>query len=53
MQLRYSVLSIMDVVVDETADDTTTDDFFSRYLQNQPEDVRKEIEARMQNYYTV
>ena len=45
---------IMDVVVDETADDTTTtDDFFSRYLQNQPEDVRKEIEARMQNYYTV
>jgi len=44
---------VMDVVVDETNDDTTTDDFFSRYLQNQPEDVRKEIEARMQNYYTV
>ena len=45
---------VMDVVVDETDDDTTTtDDFFSRYLQNQPEDVRKEIEARMQNFYTV
>ena len=46
---------IMDVVVDDTTTDdgTTTDDFFSRYLQNQPEDVRKEIEARMQNYYTV
>ena len=46
---------IMDVVDDTitTDDDGTTIDFFSRYLQNQPEDVRKEIEARMQNYYTV
>ena len=56
---------IMDVAVNDTTDDgtddgtddtsdTTTDvDFFSRYLQNQPEDIRKEIEARMKNYYTV
>jgi len=27
--------------------------FESRFLQNQPEDVKKAIEARMQNYYTV
>ncbi len=40
-------------MTDDTTDDTTIDDFFSRYLQNQPEDIRKEIEARMQNYYTV
>jgi len=26
--------------------------FKSRYLQNQPEDIRKAIEASMQNYYT-
>ena len=28
------------------------DPFESRYLQNQPEDIRKAIEASMQNYYT-
>ena len=49
---------IMDVytnnTTDDTTDDTTTDvDFVSRYLQNQPEDIRKEIESRMKNYYTV
>ena len=27
--------------------------FTSRFLQNQPEDIRKNIEASMQNYYTV
>jgi len=27
--------------------------FSSRFLQNQPEDIRKNIEASMQNYYTV
>tara|TARA_E500000305_G_scaffold69668_1_gene55615 strand:- start:37 stop:837 length:801 start_codon:yes stop_codon:yes gene_type:complete len=43
---------IMDVVTERTIDDTN-DNFFSRFLQNQPEDVRKEIEARIQNYYTV
>jgi len=41
-------------VDDTTTDDTTTDvDFFSRYLQNQPDDIREEIEAKMKNYYTV
>ena len=43
-----------DNTTDDTTDDTTTDvDFVSRYLQNQPEDIRKEIESRMKNYYTV
>ena len=28
------------------------DPFESRYLQNQPQDIREAIEARMQNYYT-
>ena len=51
---------IMDVNTDITlrspklVDDTTADvEFVSRYLQNQPEDIRKEIESRMKNYYTV
>ena len=34
-------------------DSVTTDLFTSRFLQNQPEDIRSEIEERMQNYYTV
>jgi len=34
-------------------DSVTTDLFTSRFLQNQPEDIRAEIEERMQNYYTV
>jgi hypothetical protein len=54
--LRNLGSGIMDInnVGDATADDTTTDvDFFSRYLQNQPEDIRKAIEAKMKNYYTV
>jgi hypothetical protein len=42
-----------EVVVDDTTTDDTTDDFFSRFLQNQPDDIREAIEARMQNYYTV
>ena len=39
-------------MTDDTTDDTTTDDFVSRFLQNQPDDIREAIEARMQNYYT-
>ena len=27
--------------------------FTSRFLQNQPEDIREDIESKMQNYYTV
>ena len=37
-------------------DDTeqnANDPFASRYLQNQPDDIREAIEARMQDYYTV
>lgn len=34
-------------------DDTEEGEFVSRFLQNQPDDIREEIEARMQNYYTV
>tara|TARA_R110000851_G_scaffold287975_1_gene442041 strand:+ start:269 stop:1060 length:792 start_codon:yes stop_codon:yes gene_type:complete len=30
-----------------------SDPFTSRYLQNQPDDIREAIESRMQNYYTV
>jgi len=56
MGITNGTEGIMDInnVGDATADDTTTDvDFFSRYLQNQPEDIRKAIEAKMKNYYTV
>jgi len=35
------------------SDDTEEGEFVSRFLQNQPDDIREEIEARMQNYYTV
>ena len=34
-------------------DNASTDLFVSRFLQNQPENVRSDIESRMQNYYTV
>ena len=34
-------------------EESTNSPFVSRYLQNQPEDIRTEIESRMQNYYTV
>ena len=37
----------------ETETENLNDPFVSRFLQNQPEDIRSEIEERMQNYYTV
>jgi len=37
----------------EGIETVASDPFVSRYLQNQPEDIRAEIESRMQNYYTV
>ncbi len=39
---------------DEDDDDLgTVNPFVSRYLQNQPEDIRETIEEQMQNFYTV
>jgi len=46
-------IDVSDMIDDTTDDTTTTDDFFSRFLQNQPDEIREAIEARMQNYYTV
>jgi hypothetical protein len=37
----------------EGIETVASDLFTSRFLQNQPEDIRAEIESRMQNYYTV
>ena len=37
----------------ETETENTNIPFASRFLQNQPSDVRENIETRMQNYYTV
>ena len=39
-----------DGVVDDNA---STDLFVSRFLQNQPDQIRQDIEEQMQNYYTV
>ncbi len=36
-----------------TETENLNDPFASRFLQNQPDDIREEIESRMQNYYTV
>jgi len=47
-----NMLNVSEEVEDETGN-KETEDFVSRYLQNQPENIRKEIESRMQNYYTV
>ena len=33
--------------------EVANDPFTSRFLQNQPENIRADIESRMQNYYTV
>jgi len=30
-----------------------SDPFTSRFLQNQPENIREDIESKMQNYYTI
>ena len=37
----------------EGIETVANDPFTSRYLQNQPENIRADIESRMQNYYTV
>ena len=37
----------------EGIETATNNPFTSRFLQNQPEDIRAEIESRMQNYFTV
>ena len=34
-------------------EETTNNVFASRFLQNQPDDIRQNIESKMQNYYTV
>ena len=41
--------------VDEVNDieENTNNVFASRFLQNQPDDIRQDIESKMQNYYTV
>ena len=48
---------IVDLYYDNMFDDTetgnTNNKFVSRYLQNKPDDIREEIESRMQDYYTV
>jgi len=41
-----------ETIGDNLSDDTEEVEFVSRYLQNQPEDIREEIESRMKNYYT-
>ena len=57
---NQGITSIYDpnMFVDETGEigETGTDDvdiFTSRYLQNQPDKIRSDIEEQMQNYYTV
>ena len=43
-----------DNMFDEDDNDlVTANPFVSRYLQNQPEDIREAIEEQMQNFYTV
>jgi len=37
----------------DDTEENANDPFASRFLQNQPDDIREEIESRMQNYYTV
>ena len=41
--------------VDEVNDieENTNNVFASRFLQNQPDDIKQDIESKMQNYYTV
>ena len=38
---------------DDTETENLNNPFASRFLQNQPDDIRSEIEERIQNYYTV
>jgi hypothetical protein len=37
----------------DDTEENANDPFVSRFLQNQPDDIREGIEASMQNYYTV
>jgi len=37
----------------DDTEENANDPFVSRYLQNQPSDIREAIEAKMQDYYTV
>ena len=37
----------------DDTEENTNDLFVSRYLQNQPDDIREAIETKMQDYYTV
>ena len=37
----------------DDTEENANDLFVSRYLQNQPDDIREAIETKMQNYYTV
>jgi len=37
----------------DDTEENANDPFVSRYLQNQPDDIREAIETKMQNYYTV
>ena len=43
----------LETIGDNLSDDTEEVEFASRYLQNQPDDIREEIESRKKNYYTV
>ena len=37
----------------DDTEENVNDPFVSRYLQNQPDDIREAIETKMQDYYTV
>ena len=37
----------------DDTEENANDPFVSRYLQNQPDDIREAIETKMQDYYTV
>ena len=47
------IATIYNNMFDDSQTENPSDPFASRYLQNQPDDIREEIESRMQDYYTV
>ena len=49
----YNTFNNVDGNIEDENIEVASDPFTSRFLQNQPEDIRAEIESRMQNYYTV
>ena len=50
----YTMFDDVDDVDDiDDIEETTNNVFASRFLQNQPNDIRQDIESKMQNYYTV